>query len=142
MTLYILDTDHVSLFQREHSQVVARIRETPSEQRAIAIITVEGQLRGRLAQIRRASHKSFSVEARIKAYTELKVAVHFFNNIHILDFDQEAEHQFSKLRKKKIRIGVQDLRIASIALAIKGILVTRNRQDFEKVPGLMIENWV
>lgn len=70
MTLYILDTDHVSLFQREHPQVVVRIRETLPEQLAVTIITVEEQLRGRLAQIRRASHKSFPAEARIKAFAE------------------------------------------------------------------------
>lgn len=39
------------------------------------------------------------------------------------------------------RIGRVDLLIASIALANKAVLVTRNLKDFEKVPGLQLANW-
>jgi len=50
--LYILDTDHLSLFERRHPQVVAKLQATPLSQRAITIITVEEQMRGRLSQIK------------------------------------------------------------------------------------------
>jgi tRNA(fMet)-specific endonuclease VapC len=40
-----------------------------------------------------------------------------------------------------VRIGSQDLKIAAIVIANQGILVTRNHQDFEKVPGLRFEDW-
>ena len=41
MSLYILDTDHVSLFQRQHPQVVRRVQNTPANQLAVTIITFE-----------------------------------------------------------------------------------------------------
>jgi len=137
MKLYVLDTDHVSLFQREHPRVVARVGEKPPEQLAVAIITIEEQLKGWLAQIKRAS----SSHARVKAFSGLRKSIQYFNTIQILDYDIAAEDRFVNLRQQKIRIGTQDLRIAAIALTTGSVVVTRNRSDFEKVPGLLIEDW-
>jgi tRNA(fMet)-specific endonuclease VapC len=142
MKLHVLDTDHVSLFQRNHPQVVAKIMETLPEQLAVTVVSVEEQRRGRLAQIKRASQKSSPPEALTKAFIELKKTVQFFCTItNVLDFDAMAMAQFANLRQQKIRIGVHDLRIAAIALATNSVLVTRNRQDFEGIPGLTIEDW-
>jgi tRNA(fMet)-specific endonuclease VapC len=46
------------------------------------------------------------------------------------------------LRHARIRVGTQDLRIASIALAHNALLVSANLQDFEQVPGLRVEDWL
>jgi tRNA(fMet)-specific endonuclease VapC len=46
------------------------------------------------------------------------------------------------LRRKGIRIGTMDLRIASITLAHDATLLTRNSVDFARVPGLRFENWL
>jgi len=139
--LYVLDTDHVSLFQREHPQVVSKIRETPPALLAVTIITVEEQLRGRLAQIKRFSHKTSPPEALFKAFAELRKTMHFFNSIKVLDFDIASDAQFKILHQHKIRVSTNDLRIAAVVLATDNILVTRNRHDFEQIPGLAIEDW-
>ncbi|MGB6298310.1 MAG: type II toxin-antitoxin system VapC family toxin [Rivularia sp. (in: cyanobacteria)] len=43
--------------------------------------------------------------------------------------------------RQKIRIGTQDLRIASIVISNDAILVTRNQFDFSRVPDLQFEDW-
>ncbi len=59
----------------------------------------------------------------------------------MLNFTEEAKNNFSNLINQKIRIGTQDLKIAAIALSVNGIIVTRNKKDFSKVPNLLLEDW-
>ncbi len=137
MRLYILDTDHVSLLQKNHPKIVQRISTVGAGSLAVTVITVEEQLRGWFQVIRR--HSSGS--KLIWAYAGLRGAVEYFNSVRLVDFDQAAEALFTDWRRQKIRIGTQDLRIAAIAVSINATLVTRNRRDFEKVPNLVFEDW-
>jgi len=41
-----------------------------------------------------------------------------------------------------VRIGSMDLKIASIALVHNALVLSANLQDFQKVPGLRVENWL
>jgi tRNA(fMet)-specific endonuclease VapC len=59
----------------------------------------------------------------------------------IVPFSAIARDRYRELLQQKIRVGSHDLRIAAITLSVGGILVTRNRRDFEPVPGLPIEDW-
>lgn len=137
MTLYILDTDHISLYQKSNSQLVTRLQAIEAEELAVTIISAEEQLRGWFAAIRQANS-----EVRLQwAYLGLKEGIVYFNTIRVLDFTQDAISRYLALRSAKIRIGTQDLRIAAIVLSVDGILLTRNRRDFEQVPGLKIEDW-
>ena len=54
-----------------------------------------------------------------------------------------AAEAFDRLRasKRLKSIGRADLLIADLTLAARATLVTRNRKDFGRVPGLMTENW-
>jgi tRNA(fMet)-specific endonuclease VapC len=59
----------------------------------------------------------------------------------MVNFTEEAHDRFIDLRRQGIRIGTQDLRIAAICLVNQLTLVTRNRQDFTQVPGLVLQDW-
>ncbi len=48
----------------------------------------------------------------------------------------------ASLERRGRIIGGNDLLIASHALLRKATLVTNNTREFERVPGLMVENWV
>jgi tRNA(fMet)-specific endonuclease VapC len=64
--------------------------------------------------------------------------------ISIVPMDEAAAVQFDRLRaiKKLRKTGRADLLIASIALAHRATLVTRNVRHFQQVPGLTVTNWV
>ena len=137
MSLWILDTDHVSLFQRGHPQITNRLAKVASTELSITIITLEEQLRGRFQMTRRASSPS----ELIFAYQNLHITFDSLKSFSLLDFSPAASNIYASLASQKIRIGTQDLRIAAIALSVEGIIVTRNQRDFGKVPNLMIEDW-
>jgi tRNA(fMet)-specific endonuclease VapC len=137
VALWILDTDHISLFQGNQASVTQRFSLKQSDQIATTIITFEEQVRGWLAVIRRASSRT----ELVRDYRKLAATRRFLNGMQVLDFSEEAAVQYFDLLSQKLRVGTQDLRIAAIALSVGGIVVTRNRRDFERVPGLQIEDW-
>jgi tRNA(fMet)-specific endonuclease VapC len=59
----------------------------------------------------------------------------------VVPFDITCEQQFQALRAMRLRVGSRDLRIAATALVQNVVLITRNRRDFEQVPGLMLDDW-
>src|SRR6266851_5970818 len=131
MMRYLLDTDHFTLHERGHPLLRQRIAVHPPEALTISIVTAEESLRGRLASLAR-RHDG---PARIRAYAKLLETIQFLNSITVVPVDQKCEDRLQDLRsRKKLRVGSQDLKIAATALANSLIVVTRNRQDFERVP--------
>ncbi len=137
MTIYILDSDHLSLHQRGYEPLRSRLLTVPPEQIAITVISAEELVRGRLAQVRKATKP----QERVHAYHWLSKTFDFLYGFTILKYDSQAEAHFQALRAQKIRIGTQDLKIAAIVLSQDATLVTRNRRDFERIPALKIEDW-
>jgi len=136
MTAYIFDTDHLSLYGRNHLSIVTRLGTTQT-QLITTVINAEEQLRGRLAQVAATNDEA----KEITAYQWLTETITFLSQFQILPYDITAQAIYRSLKAQRIRVGSQDLRIASIALANKGILLTRNLRDFEKVPGLLVQDW-
>lgn len=70
----------------------------------------------------------------------------FLAPLEILPFDEAAMHEYGSLRAYLERqgqpIGALDMLIAAHALALEVTLVTNNVREFQRVPGLVIEDWV
>jgi tRNA(fMet)-specific endonuclease VapC len=69
----------------------------------------------------------------------------FFANFDSLAFDDRAADFYgmnrSMFTKSGTPIGINDLLIASIALAHDLAVITRNTSEFMRVPGLRLESW-
>lgn len=136
--MIILDTDHLTVIQRrtepEYSRLKQHLRKHTESEVYTTIINFEEQIRGWLSVI--ASAKDSAKE--IKAYKDLQLSLKFFQDIQILEYNENAKDQFIKLQKLRIRIGTMDLKIASIAISKSAKLFSRNLKDFQKVPGLVV----
>ena len=137
MIRVLLDTDHVSLHERGHLSVRVRLASFSPAEMAVSVVTVEEMLRGRLAILARRAEGA----ARVHAYTKLLETVQFFSTVPVVPFDMACEQQFQALRAMRLRVGSRDLRIAATALVHRVVLITRNRRDFEQVPGLRLDDW-
>jgi tRNA(fMet)-specific endonuclease VapC len=137
MNIYVLDTDTLTLFEEGHPLVTQRFNAQAPDSVAVTVLTVEEQLSGWYTQIRKAK----SAEKLAWAYRRLRVNVTFLSCLHILDYDQSAISRCEQLRKMKLKIKMTDLRIAAIVVDHNYVLVSRNRRDFERVPGLQLEDW-
>lgn len=140
MSIYILDTNTVTLLQYENNQIIQRIRAVESSSIFVTTITLEEQLKGRLAIINKCNSNK-NLQGLASAHRNLKLTQNFFCSVNLLEFNQAACESYQKLRQQKINSGSQDLRIAAIALVNQAIIVTQNYKDFIKVPNLSIEDW-
>ncbi len=136
MKRYIFDTDHLSLYGRANPYLIAKLQSTQIQLNT-TVINVEEQLRGRLAQISEIKDG----ENQSAAYQLLTDTILMLSDFDVLQYDAKAREIYQSLKAQRIRVGTQDMRIASIVIAYNGILLTRNRRDFEKIPNLMIEDW-
>jgi tRNA(fMet)-specific endonuclease VapC len=139
--LYVVDTDIFTLIQRRAGSLLPRLLRRVSlekpENICTTIITFQEQAKGALASANRIQ----SATRLLDAYDLMQNLRDAFCRLKVLPFDASAKKQLDELVRRRIRVGTMDLRIAAIALAHQATLVTRNIQDFERVPGLRIEDW-
>lgn len=139
--MLVLDTDHLSEYQKGTSSEAHRLKQRLddlAESYVTTIITVEEIMRGWMAAIRR----THDPRQQIKAYARLRQLFRFFATWNVLEWDDDAADEFVALKRAQTRIGTMDLKIASICLANNATLLSRNSKDFDKVPGLRVEDWL
>jgi len=111
--------------------VAERLRATSPENVVVSAVAV--------AELRYGADKSARPEANHRALDL------FLGDVAALDFDQEAAAAYGRLRtsleKAGTPIGPNDMLIGAQALASNAILVTDNVAEFDRVKGLVTENW-
>jgi tRNA(fMet)-specific endonuclease VapC len=129
---YVLDTNICIYIQNgRHSDVVSRFEAMAEHELGVSVITA-----CELAFGAQKSDSSRNVEALKK----------FLLPLQVYEFTDDAVWQYARvrthLRSAGSPIGPLDTLIAAHALALDAVVVTNNRKEFDRVPGLRVENWV
>lgn len=138
--MHLLDTDTLTHLHAGHPKVVARLQSLPDPDVRVSIITRIEVLRGRMDYVLKAATSADLLRAQsLLARTE-----ELLEQTIIVPFDLAAAMQFDQLRviRSLRKVGRADLLIASIALANRATLVTRNLRHFKQFPNLKLDNWV
>ena len=132
MTRYMLDTNIISDLVRNPQGKAARRIERAGETNICTSIIVAAELRYGCA-------KSGS-RSLLKAVEDL------LGEIAVLPFDAPADAEYGAIRAQLEAagqpIGGNDLLIAAHASATGSIIVTANVDEFKRVGGLKVENWL
>lgn len=136
----VLDTNHFTEFVNA-STPGRRLKERVVKEGAdvfLCIVATEESLQGWQAFIR---SKPAGME-QLEGYARLGRCIEALSDFTMLPFDQEAALHFHRLESQRFRVGTMDLKTASICLAHDAMLLSRNLADFDKIPGLRVENWL
>ena len=132
MTRYLLDTNIISeLVRNPQGQCAKRIIKVGEETICTSII-VAAELRYGCAKSR-SSRLINAVEALL-------------GEIEVLPFEAPADAEYGVVRSELEAVGTpiggNDLLIAAHAKSIDAVVVTGNTDEFKRVRGLKVENWL
>lgn len=133
--MYLFDTDILSniIRKKPDPSLICRIADTPGDHQHTTTINV-----GELA------YGAF--KSNRPAYFMEKLKNIILPQVIVLSFDEESAFVYGRVRalleKGGISLSEPDLRIASICMKNKLILVTGNTTHFSRIAGLTVENWL
>lgn len=132
MTLYLLDTNIVSdLVSHPRGRVRGQINLVGGDQVSTSAIVA--------AEVRFGAARKGS--SRLTRQVEIVLS-----SLPVLAWDVPADLVYGEIRAAMEAagqpVGSNDTLIAAHALAANAILVTDNTREFERMPGLKIENWL
>lgn len=137
MIRYLLDTDIATFWLHGHAAVVANVRSRDIREIAIPVVVIEEVWDGWQAVIRQAK----TSERMAFGYSELTAALDELRVFQLVTYSAAAIDRHAALKKLKLNVGGNDLKVAAVALELGATAVTNNESDFRRVPGLTVENW-
>jgi tRNA(fMet)-specific endonuclease VapC len=132
VTRYMLDTNVISdLIRNPQGRTAKRITEVGEDNICTSIIVA--------AELRYGCAKSGS-KRLLKAVEDL------LGEISVLPFDAPADTEYGAIRSELeaggTPIGSNDMLIAAHAYATGATIVTANADEFKRIRGLNVENWL
>jgi tRNA(fMet)-specific endonuclease VapC len=134
------DTDILTEILVGAPEFVTRASGIPGHEQAVPVVVIEEIIRGRLQVIRQAEAGTACVDLA-RAYALFEQTLRDVQRLIILAYTPQADMLYRQWRQQRLRIPTHDLRIAAICVTHTARLISRNRRDFEQVPGLLVEFW-
>ena len=132
MLKYLLDTNIVIYVIKQRPLQVLSVFNQHHGRMAISSIT--------LAELVHGAEKSIDIAHNTAVVED------FVSRLAVLPYDDKAAWQYGNIRaaleKLGQPIGINDLHIAAHARSNGLTLISNNLREFERVPGLLLENWV
>jgi tRNA(fMet)-specific endonuclease VapC len=129
---YLFDTNACIHLMKLHEPLLSRARAIGPSAIAVTAITLAEMWFGAAK-----SHQPRRTRADLDA---------FLAPFAVLDFDSAAADCYASIRAhltaKGRLIGDRDLMISAIAQANGMVVVTSNTSEFERVPGIKVEDWM
>lgn len=129
--MYVLDTNTLIYFFRGDGHVAERLLATPPTDIALPAVVVF-ELETGIAKSSEPAKRRGQLDALLQVVTVLPFGV---------DEARAAATLRARLERDGTPIGPMDNLIAGTAMAHGGVLVTRNLREFERVPGLVVQDW-
>lgn len=128
----LLDTNIcIYLIRRRSREALRRFEDFEVGEVGVSVITV--------SELRYGVEKSARVEQNTEALDQ------FLLPLEVVSFDLDTAVSYGKIRavleKQGTPIGPLDTLIAAHAMSLDTTLVTNNTREFERVPGLQVEDW-
>ena len=130
---WLLDTDTcIALIRHRTPEVLRKLRSRAVGQVGISTITL--------------SEFAYGVARSGRPAENASALGEFLLSLEIAPYDEAAAKAYGSLRAtleaRGSPIGPLDTQIAAHALALDAILVTHNRREFDRVPGLRVDDWM
>lgn len=132
MIKFLLDTNIcIYVIKNRPLEVLSKFNESAGRM-AISSIT--------LAELLHGCEKSQKVEHNTRQVED------FCSRLEVLEYGNNAAQHYGSIRanleKSGQMIGVNDLHIAGHARSLGLTVVTNNEREFDRVKGLLVENWI
>ena len=131
MLRYLLDTNIAIFVIRQRPPQALDVFNRHAGDTAVSVIT--------LAELMHGAEKSSRRESN------LAIVDDFCSRLDVLPYGPKAAQHSGAIRvaleAKGESIGVNDLQIAAHARSEGLVVVTNNRREFDRMPGLLVEDW-
>jgi len=138
--MIVFDADILSEVLKGKNFYVDRLKAIPERERAITVVVFKELIEGRILYIEHVETRPRKLSIA-SAFMLLQQTAVFLRIFPLIPFTEEADRLVTEWKRTKNRVRVSDMRIAASCIVADATLISRNRRDFDLIPGLRVEYW-